>query len=357
MRILIQGAGPAGMTLALALHRLGMAPVLIERQPKGPSGGYVVGLRHNGLRAAAALGLDKALLAQRIQIGRSCYVTPDAKPFLSFDYAKLMAAAPGGMLAILRGDIMDVLEAESDGIGMRHGVSIETLKQDDAGVHVTLSDGYSDSFDLVVGADGHRSALRRMVFGPDETCVTELGYRVAAWRYVPKEVLTQSVSGISDVGQQASIYRLNDGSAETLLVWRDQDISRHDAADKLKRVEELFGRWPEPLAQAISACEDWSSSFADKLALVKLGSWRRGRVVLLGDAAWSMALISGEGPSTAMAGALNLAGGLANGDVDQALDSFEAELRPIVEKIQKNAGRIGGNSYHPAGLAWLCKSI
>lgn len=358
MRVLIQGAGPAGLTLALALKARGIDPIVVDRAPEGRGDGYVVGLRHNGLRAMRELGLEDQMLAHKLPLTEAKYRRANGKDFVRYDYSRMLAAAPGGMIAILRTSIMNVLEAACAGFDLRYETSITDLEQDETGVTVTLSDGTQERVDLVVGADGHRSALRRKLFDPSGSCVKELGYRVAAWRFQPKDDAPRSVSGVTEPGRQATVYALPDGSAETLLVWRDTDTSRHDAETRKATIDRLYGSFPDPIQSAIAACPDWGTSFADTLAVVDLPRWHKGRVVLLGDAAWSMALITGEGPSTAMAGALVLAEELAAGDLEPALSRFEKRLRPTVEKMQKTASKIGGQFVPSSGFAmWLQKRM
>lgn len=358
MRVLIQGAGPAGLTLALALKAHGIEAVVVDRAVQGCGDGYVVGLRHNGLRAMRELGLEDQILAHRLPLTEAQYRRANGKDFVRYDYSKMLAAAPGGMIAILRTTIMTVLEAACADFDLRYETSIEDLKQDEAGVDVTLSDGTQERVDLVVGADGHRSALRRKLFDASGSCVKELGYRVAAWRFQPKDQSACSVSGVTEPGSQATVYALPDGSAETLLVWRSTDTSRHDARTRKEAIDKLYGEFPDPIQSAIAACPDWASSFADTLAVVDLPQWHQDRVVLLGDAAWSMALITGEGPSTAMAGALVLAEELATGDLPQALSQYEQRLRPTVKKMQKSAAKIGGQFVPSSAFAmWLQKLI
>lgn len=356
MRVLIQGAGPAGLTLALALKTRGIEPIVVDRAAKGRGDGYVIGLRHNGLRAMRELGLEEQMLAHKLPLTEANYRRANGKDYIRYDYSKMLAAAPGGMIAILRTDIMDVLETACADFDLRYETSIEDLQQDETGVDVTLSNGTQERIDLVVGADGHRSALRRKLFDPSGSCVKQMGYRIAAWRFHPKDKGPCSVNGVTEPARQATVYTLPDGSAETLLVWRDTDTSRHDAQTKKERIDRLYGAFPDPIQSAIAACPDWAASFADTLAVVDLPQWSKDRVVLLGDAAWSMALITGEGPSTAMAGALVLAGELATSNLKTALFRYEERMRPAVEHMQKSAAKIGGQFVPSNGCAmWIQK--
>lgn len=357
--VLVQGAGPAGITLALALKRRGVKVDIIDRAPADRNDGYVVGLRHNGLRAMQALGLRDAMMARRIPLAEAAYCRANGKPFVQFDYQSMMQAAAGGMIAILRADIMTVLKEQAaiEGLQIAYDRSISDIVQDSTGADVVLTNGQTARYDLVVGTDGYRSGVRRFVFGPDSGFSRELGYRVAAWRYTPGIELTQSASGVSEVHRQATVYALPDGTAETLFCWRDDDISRHDAAQKQATAKRLFGTYPNPIRDAIEQCKSWEDSFADTLSLVELPKWSKDRTVLLGDAAWSMALISGEGPSTAMAGALVLAEELTNKPVNAALEAFDNRLRPTVAQIQKKAAAVGGQFVPTSRIAMALQRI
>lgn len=342
MKVLIQGAGPAGLVLALALHRAGHAVEVIDRAAPGRRDGYAVGLHGNGWRAMDHLGLIPALQARAIGLGAARYSYPDLRPHLRYDYGRIAAAAGGRMMAILRDDLQDVLEDAVQGIPLHWHSTVTTLDQDAGGVHVILSNGRAESFDLVIGADGYRSGLRRLVFSDLPDPVRPLGYSVAAWKFHPDAPLQGSVIGMADTDHHATLYALPDGGAATLFCWRDSDPARLDADARRAVVSARFAGWADPVASAIAEA-DWDQVFLDTVAQIEMPVWSRGRVALLGDAAWNLAFLSGQGTSLAAAGALTLAGALAaQPDPAHAFAAWEGRLRPVVTKLQAGSRQIGG---------------
>jgi 2-polyprenyl-6-methoxyphenol hydroxylase-like FAD-dependent oxidoreductase len=341
VKVLIQGAGPAGLVLAIALHRAGHEVQVIDRATAERRDGYAVGLHANGFRAMERLGLIPALQARAMALGEARYLRSDLRPHIAYDYRRIAAAMGGEVIAIMRDDLQDVLIGAASDTPVRWQASIATLMQDGPGVEVTCSDGRRSHHDLIVGADGYRSGLRQMVFGDLSDPVRPLGYRVAAWKFRPKRPLAASVTGLADVDRQATVYALNDSHAATLFCWRDTETARLDRAGRRAAVMAQFVGWPDPVAGAIAAA-DWNDVFLDTVAQIDMPTWSRGRVVLLGDAAWNLAFLSGQGTSLAAAGAILLADALSGQAPETALAVWETQLRPVVTRLQAGARRIGG---------------
>lgn len=342
MRVLVQGAGPAGLALAMALRRHGIAAHVIDRASADRRDGFAVGLHGSGHRAAERLGLLPALRGRAVQLGEACYLYADGDQHFRYDYRRIATAMNGRMLAIMRDALQDVLIEASNGIDTRFQLSVGALEQDADSVSVGFSDGGKERYDVVIGADGYRSGLRRLVFGDNPNPVCSLGYRIAAWHYRPTTPLEASVVGMADVGRHATLYALPNGEAATLFCWRDPDEQRLNGAERRKRLLEAFGGWAEPVTGALAGCADWESCFVDTVSQIEMPSWSQGRVALLGDAAWCPTFLSGQGTSLAVAGAMVLAEELARQAPQAAFASYERRLRPAVTKVQSGSRRIAG---------------
>lgn len=342
MRVLVQGAGPAGLGLAMALHRHGIRADVIDRAPADRRQGFAVGLHGSGHRAAELLGLLPALQARAVPLGRARYLYADGRAHFSYDYRRIAAAMNGRMLAIMRDALQDVLIAAAGRIDIRFQLGVIALKQDEGGVSVALSDGSAARYDAVIGADGYRSGLRRLAFGGGADPLRHLGYRIAAWRFRPAAPLAESVLGMADVDRHATLYALPDGAAATLFCWRDPDPQRLQGAARREYVQAAFGDWPEPVRGALAGCRDWQDCFLDTVSQIEMAEWSHGRVGLLGDAAWCPTFLSGQGTSLALAGAMVLAEELARQAPALALAAYERRMRPAVGRVQAAARRIGG---------------
>ncbi len=344
MRILIVGGGPAGLTFAACLLRHGIEPVVVEKAPRGSTGGYSIGLHINGWRVAERLGLVDAFRAKAMPLGPAHHLDRRGRKLFSYDYRVLAKAAEGRLLAIMRSDFQDILTAAvTDKCPIHYETTVAALEDDGAGVTATFSDGSTDRFDLVVGADGYRSTVRALAFGPHEDFLRPLGYRASAWRVPLSRPLGASFVGMMDVNHQGGLYDVGDGTAATLFCWRDARTDRLDPEARRAVLQAKFGDWPEPIASALTSAIDWDRAFFDTVSQIEVPKWSKGRIALLGDAAWCLTFLAGQGTSTAMAGAYILAAELARKGHAEALDSYEARMRPLVTKMQAVSRKIGGH--------------
>lgn len=344
MRILIVGGGPAGLTFAACLRQRGMEPVVVEKSARGRTGGYSIGLHVNGWRVAEKLGLVERFRAKAMPLGPAHHLDRRGRKLFSYDYRLLAKAAEGRLLAIMRQDFQNILtDAVAGQCPIRYETTVVSLEDDGTGVDVTFSDGSRDRFDLVVGADGYRSSVRALAFGPHEDFLRPLGYRASAWRVPLTTPLGASFVGMMDVDHQGGLYTVGDGTAATLFCWRDDRTDRLDPDARRAVLQQAFGHWPEPVASALKTAIDWDRAFFDTVAQIEMPKWSKGRIALLGDSAWCLTFLAGQGTSTAMAGAYILAAELAGKGYAEALDSYEARMRPLVTKMQAMSRKIGGH--------------
>jgi 2-polyprenyl-6-methoxyphenol hydroxylase-like FAD-dependent oxidoreductase len=257
-------------------------------------------------------------------------------------------------LEILRGDLVDVLyEATEKRVEYRFGTRVSALEQDDDGVDVTLSDGSRLRADLVVGADGPHSAVRRLVFGPEERFVKPLG-GYHAWFTAPDTagldgwyLMHQAAGGLN-----ASMRPSHDPSvAKAGLAFRSEPLSfdRRDLDQQRKLLTDRFNGvgWHAPeLVGAAGVADDF---YFDAFAQVHMDEWSSGRVTLVGDAGYCASPLSGMGTALALVGGYVLAGelgqagdGLAITRVRRALDQYASVMRPYVDKCQELPAGIDG---------------
>src|SRR4051794_21048766 len=339
--VLVSGAGIAGPALASWLTRRGVAVTVVERAPAPRPGGQAVDLRGAARTVAERMGLLEEIRGVSLEQRGIAWVRGDGTIA-----ARMGADAFGGEgivseIEVLRGDLAEVLHrATRTSVEYVFGDSVTGLDDDGDGVTVTFERSAPRRFDLVVGADGSHSVVRALAFGPKAGCTEPLGC-YTTWFTAPAELdldgwfLMHNAPG----GLVASVRpgRLP-GEHKVGLSFRSGPLAydRTDVAAQKALVAERFAGagWEVPrLIAAMHAADDF---VLDSMAQVHLPAWSRGRVVLLGDAAWCPTPVTGLGTSLALVGAYVLAGDLAaTDDLPTALGRYEEVLRPYVTSAQK----------------------
>ncbi|CAM3579394.1 FAD-dependent monooxygenase [Smaragdicoccus niigatensis] len=345
--VVVSGAGIAGPTLAYWLTKNGYRVIVVEIAPGIRPGGQTVDLRGIGGDVVDRMGLLDQMKARAVAQSGAAWVRSDGSWRAEMPVTAFHGNGLVSKLEILRGDLVDVLyQATKDSVEYRFNVRITEIDQGVAGVNVTLSDGSQLRADLVVGADGPHSGVRRLVFGPEEQFVKPLG-GYNAWFSAPDTIgldgwyLTYQAPG----GLNASMRATHDPSmAKAGLAFQSEplDYDRHDVdAQRRILVERFTGKgWEcDALLEAAQTADDF---YFDVFAQVKMPSWAQGRVTLVGDAGYCASPLSGMGTSLALVGAYVLAGELgparetlSNETVHAAFERYAAVMSPYVENCQK----------------------
>ncbi|OZM83100.1 FAD-dependent monooxygenase [Pseudonocardia sp. MH-G8] len=352
-KALVVGLGIAGMSAAIGLRRAGWTPVIVERAPERRTGGYFIFMFHEGLQAVADLGVADHLHTRNPDWrpgGNSWTVDRRGrrKPALG------LLDAPSGLAAVLRGDIEAALwqGITGDGIGdaveVRFATTPVEITEGAGGVQVLLEDAgtgkrYREDFDLVVGADGMRSSVRQMVFGPNEDYMANWKSMICAFQMkeqVPSYEASDSII-VSRPKRAMWVFGLSDHAPCAWLTFRTEDIPDRFAGPSIEQVRAAFsGMEDEPVVRhVLASLEEAPEHVFDSIHQVKMPRWSTGRVVLVGDAAWCMNTYSAMGSSSSLRGGAALGVALAEhpDDLAAALAAYETGLRPYITKQQRSA--------------------
>jgi 2-polyprenyl-6-methoxyphenol hydroxylase-like FAD-dependent oxidoreductase len=346
--VLISGAGIAGPALAYWLLRHDFTPTIVERAPAPRTGGYMIDFWGVGYDVAERMGLLPALQEDGYRIEEVRIVNAAGKRLAYLDAGIFGAASGGRFLSIPRGDlahrIYELVDGRAETI---FADSITALTEDDTGVTATFEHAVPRRFDLVVGADGLHSTVRQLAFGDGACHEHFLGYYTAAFTAHDYPRRDEGVYlSYSVPGGQAARYALRDGrSAFFFMFARDEPLAlgHHDVAAQKATLRTMFTGAGWECDEILAAMERTDDLYFDAVAQMRLPHWSRGRVALVGDAAYCPSLLAGQGSAFAMAGAYVLAHALAESgdDYTAAFAEYERRFKPFIDAKQRAAARFG----------------
>ncbi|KAF1004726.1 MAG: hypothetical protein GAK28_03739 [Luteibacter sp.] len=347
LRILICGGGIAGPALAWWLARAGYQVVVVERFPALRATGAQVDLRGQGIEAIRRMGLLDTVRRHLVDEDGVAFVDARGRT-----RATILANRSGhgaqsltSEYEIMRGDLVRILhDATRDDVAYHFGTSVERIAQDEHGVTAHFSDGTSDTFDLLVGADGQGSRIRRSILPPDAPePYLRMGIHMAYW-FIPR---TDADAGrlrqtyIAPGGRMVMRRSHNATDTQVYFILRESS----DEASSIHRasVEDQQAFWASRFRNAgwqmerfIDGMANTPNFYSQEVVQVRANHWHKGRVVLVGDAAHCASPFSGMGISGGLVGAYVLASEIARhaGNHVEAFAGYETTLRPFVDEIQ-----------------------
>jgi 2-polyprenyl-6-methoxyphenol hydroxylase-like FAD-dependent oxidoreductase len=342
--VLISGAGIAGPTLAFWLKSTGFEPTIVERAPELRRGGYVIDFWGLGYDVAERMGLTREIDRVGYHIRELRIVNANGKRIAGFGTNVFSELTGGRYVTIERSALSQLLfEKIKDTTEIIFGNEIVAVQELADHVLVKLKHGAERRFDLVIGADGLHSAVRRLVFGPQDAFEKKLGYIVAAFEasgYRPRDEDVYVV--YSAPGRMLGRVALHDDRTLFLFVCAaDVDTTFLDLSGRKAMLRDKFADRKWESERILDELTRSKELYFDRVSQIKINRWSRGRVALVGDAAFCVSLLAGQGSALAMAAAFVLAGELskAGGRHEQAFANYERILRAYINVKQRGAER------------------
>jgi 2-polyprenyl-6-methoxyphenol hydroxylase-like FAD-dependent oxidoreductase len=349
-RVLICGAGIAGPTLAYWLAHYGLQPTIVEQAAGLRTGGYIIDFWGAGYDIAERMELLPELNLKGYKVREVRVVDASGKKVVGFSTDAISEITEGRFLSLPRGDLAATIFRKIEGkVETVFDDSVAGIEQSDKTVLVKFERGGEREFDLLVGADGLHSRVRELVFGADGRFEKYLGYKVAAFAnegYRARDELAYIM--YTQVGQQVARFAMRDNRTMFLFTFADEDSSLPLASDVRAQKALLRSRfehsgWECPqILDKLDACNDL---YFDRVSQIRMDTqpelWTRGRVILVGDAAFCVSLLAGQGSALAMVAAYILAGELyrARGEYILAFHAYQKLFAPFVRQKQNAALR------------------
>ncbi|SFA94978.1 2-polyprenyl-6-methoxyphenol hydroxylase [Rhizobium sp. NFR07] len=339
-QILIVGASIAGPTAAFWLVRAGFDVTIVEQASELRRGGNGVDVRAEALAVVERMGLTATIRAKVLRIKGMRFVDHRDRERARMPLEAMERMVGSEDLEIKRGDLAELLfDATKNDVNYIFGETIKTIVQDEAGVDVTFAKGAPKRFDLVIGADGLHSSVRRTVFGAEDEF---LKFRQHYFAFVNVDLPMGEhgwVTFYNEPGKSAAIFRAEPGLGQINFMFRSDTPLSYDYRDVEKQralLRQAFTGLGWHVPALLEKTDSAPNFYFDALAQVQMPSWSSGRVVLVGDAAYCASPASGAGALLALTGAYRLAGELAtHGISSAALSGYEAAQRPLVAQKQR----------------------
>jgi 2-polyprenyl-6-methoxyphenol hydroxylase-like FAD-dependent oxidoreductase len=344
--VLISGAGIAGPALAFWLKAAGFVPTIIEYAPTLRSGGYVIDFWGLGFDIVERMGLAPDLDRIGYHVRELRIVDAVGKRVTGFG-TKVFAELTGGRFITLgRADLSRLLfESIKDTAEVIFGDEIVALREHAEGVEVQFRHSTARRFDLVIGADGQHSRVRTLVFGPEDQFEKQLGYIAAAFEvrgYRPRDEDVYVVYGRP--GRMIGRFALHDDRTLFLFVFAHATDPATPIPELPKQkaiLRENFGEAKWECSRILRELDRADGLYFDRVSQIRMDRWTRGRIALVGDAAFCVSLMAGQGSALAITAAYVLAGELARagGLHELAFDNYERMLRGFIDAKQRGAAR------------------
>jgi 2-polyprenyl-6-methoxyphenol hydroxylase-like FAD-dependent oxidoreductase len=345
--VLISGAGIAGPMLAYWLKVAGFEPTIIERSSALRRGGYVIDFWGLGYDLAERMGLLDQINRIGYHAREMRIVNEQGRSVAAFGTRVFTQLTGGRYVTLQRSDLARLLFKKVDGqVESIFGDSIVTLDDKADGVWVQFEHERERRFDLVIGADGLHSRTRALVFGPQSKFERHLGYAVAAFEapgYRARDEDAYLMYGRP--GRMLGRFTLRDDRTLFLFVFiarREELPTTLDAQKALLR--DLYRHDGWECGEVLDELELTDALYFDSVSQIRMPHWSRGRVALVGDAAFCVSLLAGQGSALAMISSYVLAGELAaaHDQHELAFGRYEALLRSYISRKQRAAERFAG---------------
>lgn len=339
-KVLIVGMGIGGMATAIALKKKGWEPLIIERATERRTGGYFIGLQGTGKQAASKLGVLPDIHTRTPSKSNNWDLLDDVSRIRVAGFADQLTKPA----VLLRGDIEEGLwtHIEKENISVKYDLIPISIQESGDQVEVTLQKNsdktqYHEQFDLVVGCDGLRSTVRKIVFGPHEKYLQYMGSMICAYQLKTGIHHFEENDGIMLVQPQKSlwIFPLADHPNTALFAYRCKDPTDQFKRTAIENLEHEYKDMPNQalIQEALESLKDSKDYLFDSVNTVNMEKWSKGRVVLVGDSAWCLTLYSGMGASAAIDGGYELAEAIsAHENIHVALEAWEKKMRPMIKK-------------------------
>ncbi|MDN3584677.1 FAD-dependent monooxygenase [Mucilaginibacter flavus] len=340
--IVISGASIAGLSTAYWMNKIGYKVTVVELANQPRIAGAAIDIRGATIDVVKRMGIFEQLKAHRLSVDLIEFKNADditeGSILLNSDGAEL----PDDEIEIERDKFIGILfnELKND-VEFIFNNSITALNETENDIQVTFKDGQQRAFHLVLGCDGIHSGVRKIWFGHE----AEYSHFLEAYScitIVNKLLIKQKTMQMYNVPGKAFMLNAYNNKTDIIFCFVSEKEIPYDYRDinqQRKIIEEQFASQAWRTAELLQEVQNSENFYFDKFCQIKMPSWTKGRVALVGDAGYCASPAAGMGASLSISGAAALADALVlhNGNFELAFHDYNNNLRPFIEEVQATA--------------------
>ncbi len=341
-KVLISGASIAGLSSAYWMNRLGYKVTVVEMAGALRTGGAAVDVREGTIDIARRMGIFEQLKSNRLHLEMWKFKTAEDLTEGTMMVSKAGEPQSDDDIEIERDKLVHILfDALKDNVEFLFGNSITALHETADHITATFKDGTQRAFDLVLGCDGLHSGVRKIWFGHEAEYAHFLQHYFSL-TIVNKLLIRENTAQMYNVPGKVIMLNAYKGKTDIVFCFfseKELSYDYRDAAQQRDIILEQFAGESWRAAELLEEVQQAGTAYFDQFCQIRMPAWTKGRVALVGDAAYAASPAAGMGASLAMNGAAALADALEkhNGNFEAAFQEYDQHLRPFMEEVQDTA--------------------
>ena len=339
--VLVSGASIAGLCTAWWLNKIGYQVTVVEIAGAPRTAGGAVDLVGSTIDIVKRMGFYDQFRSHSLSVDRIEYKNKEdiTEGAITINDGQ---DVPGEDIEIERDKFVEVLFGDlQKNVEFIYNNSVTALNDTGTGVNVTFKNNTQRTFHLVFGCDGSHSGIRKLWFGPEKDYAhfLEAYFSISI---INKLLVPQKTMQMFSVPYKSVMVNAYNNKTDIIFTFVSENEIPYDyrnIAQQRQIILEQFAGQGWRTAELLEEVERSGNFYFDKFCQIKMPSWSKGRVALVGDAAYCASPAAGQGASLSMHGAEAIADALQNnnGNYETAFEEYERKLRPFIEQVQAKA--------------------
>ncbi len=341
-KVLISGASIAGLSTAYWMNKLGYKVTVVEIADEPRTAGGAVDIKGKALDDVSHMDILEQLKSNRLNVEmiefKNSKDVTEGSICLTTDSLQF----PDDDIEIERDKFMNILfDRLKNNVKLVFKNSIIALNETQEDIQVTFKNGSQESFDLVIGCDGIHSGVRKIWFGNENEYTHFLG-AYSSITIVDKLLIKQKTMQMYNVPNKGIMLNAYNNKTDIIFWFNSKEEIHYDYRDMDRQrniILEQFAGQSWRSQELLEEIKNSKNFYFDKFCQIKMPSWTKGRVALVGDAGYCASPAAGMGASLSINGATILANALQkhDGNFELAFQDYNKNLRPFIEEIQATA--------------------